>query len=94
MKNIEELKNYISRKIERCKKVQSDNLISHSNLSKFGYYDRGYYNGRISALEDILDELEDNVEVKVASSFNIRSVSILENGEYGLAGLIEIKDEN
>ena len=49
------LKHTIERERMLLKKLK-DNI---SNLSVWGYRDMGYYQGRLSVLEDLLDEMEE-----------------------------------
>ena len=52
----ERLEHMIERNQAMLKSLQNN----QDNLSVWGYRDMGYYQGRISALEDWLDELEEN----------------------------------
>lgn len=52
-RKIKRVKRYIKRARYRVQELRS----RKGSLSKFGYWDLGYYEGRLSVLEDILDDL-------------------------------------
>lgn len=51
-------KRKIERKIERAQRKLTDLKSREENLSKYGYWDMGYFQGIISALEDLLDDVK------------------------------------
>lgn len=53
-------KEKIKRQIKRCQEKLDDLQSREECLSKYGYWDMGYFQGRISVLKDWLDELEEN----------------------------------
>lgn len=59
----------IKHKIDRTKKKIEDLETRKQDLSKHGYWSLGYWEGRLSVLEDLLDEMEesDNEENKEKS---------------------------
>ena len=52
-------KEKIKRQIKRSQEKLDDLKSREEHLSKYGYWDMGYFQGRITTLEDWLDELED-----------------------------------
>ena len=52
----EGLRRMIKRNKARLKQLQD----KQENLSVWGYRDMGYFEGRLSVLEDLLDEIEEN----------------------------------
>jgi hypothetical protein len=52
----EGLRRMIKRNKEHLKQLQD----KEENLSVWGYRDMGYFEGRLSVLEDLLDEIEEN----------------------------------
>ena len=55
-------KERLERQIYRCKKRLKDLKDREEHLSKHGYWDIGYFQGRLSVLEDWLDEMEEDYE--------------------------------
>ena len=53
------VRHYLKRKIERNKAKLKQLKDNQDNLSVWGYRDIGYYEGRLSVLEDLLDEMEE-----------------------------------
>jgi hypothetical protein len=53
-------KERISHTIERNKAALKRLQDKQENLSVWGYRDMGYYEGRISVLEDLLDDMEED----------------------------------
>lgn len=53
-------KEKIKRQIKRCQEKLDDLKSREEHLSKYGYWDMGYFQGRITTLKDWLDELEEN----------------------------------
>ena len=53
-------KRRIERQIKRCQEKLNDLKSREERLSKHGYWEMGYLKGRITTLEDWLDELEEN----------------------------------
>lgn len=53
-------KERIKRQIKRCQEKLNDLQSREEHLSKYGYWDMGYFKGRMTTLEDWLDELEEN----------------------------------
>ena len=54
-------KDRLEHMIERNQAMLKTLQSNQDNLSVWGYRDMGYYQGRISALEDWLDEMEDEI---------------------------------
>ena len=52
----ERLEHQIKRTKNKIKELENE----QENLSKHGYWSIGYWKGRLSVLEDWLDELEEN----------------------------------
>ena len=52
-------KRQIQRQIERTKKHITDYEIRKDNLSVHGYWSLGYYQGKLTAMEDALDDIEE-----------------------------------
>ena len=50
----------ISHMIERNKAMLKQFKDKQDSLSVWGYRDMGYYEGRLSVLEDLLDEMEED----------------------------------
>lgn len=46
--------------IERNRAILKQLQDKQDKLSVWGYRDMGYYEGRLSVLEDLLDEMEEN----------------------------------
>jgi hypothetical protein len=46
--------------IERNRAILKQLQDRQENLSVWGYRDMGYYEGRLSVLEDLLDEIEED----------------------------------
>ena len=55
-------KKTIQRKINRAKEHLASLKDNEDQLSKYGYWDMGYFEGKLSILEDLLDELETKKE--------------------------------
>jgi hypothetical protein len=53
-------KERLKRKIIRAKNQIKELEDKQDNLSKHGYWSLGYLKGRLTVLEDWLDDLEDN----------------------------------
>lgn len=51
-------KERLERQIYICKKRLNDLKDREEHLSKHGYWDIGYFQGKLSVLEDWLDEME------------------------------------
>lgn len=51
-------KRKIERKIERAQRKLADLKSREETLSKYGYWDMGYFQGIISTLEEVLDDEE------------------------------------
>ena len=58
MKDKEKVIRKIKHKIERYSKRIENYEKGKETLSKHGYWSLGYFQGRLSLLEEILDELE------------------------------------
>ena len=52
-------KRQIERQIERTKKHIADYEARKDNLSVHGYWSFGYYQGKLTAMEDALDNIEE-----------------------------------
>lgn len=52
-------KRQIQRSIERTKKHIADYETRKDNLSIHGYWSLGYYQGKLTAMEDALDDIEE-----------------------------------
>ena len=52
-------KRQIQRQIERTKKHIADYEARKDNLSVHGYWSFGYYQGKLTAMEDALDDIEE-----------------------------------
>lgn len=52
-------KRQIQRQIERTKKHIADYEARQDNLSVHGYWSLGYYQGKLTAMEDALDDIEE-----------------------------------
>lgn len=52
-------KERLQHQIERTKKLLADLEKRQEHLSKHGYWDMGYYKGKLEVLENWLDELEE-----------------------------------
>ena len=52
----------LERSIDRAKKQLAELEAREKHLSKHGYWEIGYFKGRISVLEDWLDEILENDE--------------------------------
>ena len=52
-------KRQIQRQIERTKKHIADYEARQDNLSIHGYWSLGYYQGKLTAMEDALDDIEE-----------------------------------
>lgn len=57
-------KERIKRQIKRCQERLDTLKSCETHLSKYGYWDMGYFQGRLSILKDWLDELEENDDGK------------------------------
>lgn len=55
-------KRELERKINRAKEMLKDLEERKDNLSKHGYWEIGYLKGKISVLEDWLDEITEQFE--------------------------------
>ena len=55
-------KERLQRSINRAKQQLEQLQEREEHLSKWGYEEMGYYKGRLSVLEDWLDELEEEEE--------------------------------
>jgi DNA-binding transcriptional regulator GbsR (MarR family) len=55
-------KRELERKINRAKEMLKDLEERKDNLSKHGYWEIGYLKGKISVLEDWLDEITELLE--------------------------------
>lgn len=55
-------KRQIKHKIERTQDRIDDLKLREENLSKHGHWSLGYFEGRLSVLEDLLDEIEEEDE--------------------------------
>jgi hypothetical protein len=53
-------KERLSHMIERNQAILKQLKDRQEHLSVWGYRDMGYYEGRLSVLEDLLDEMEEN----------------------------------
>ena len=56
-------KERLQRSINRAKQQLEQLQEREEHLSKWGYEEMGYYKGRLSVLEDWLDELEEEEDV-------------------------------
>ena len=52
-------KRQLQRQIERTKKHIADYEARQDNLSVHGYWSLGYYQGKLTAMEDALDDIEE-----------------------------------
>lgn len=55
-------KERLQRQIYKCKERLKDLKDREERLSKHGYWDIGYFQGKLSVLEDWLDEMEEDYE--------------------------------
>lgn len=58
-KKIEKLIKKYERQLQRSLYRKSDLEVRKNNLSKYGYWDLGYFDGRASLYEDVIDDLEE-----------------------------------
>jgi hypothetical protein len=52
-------KERLQRQIYKCKEKLNDLKSREEHLSKHGHWDMGYFQGKLSVLEDWLDEIEE-----------------------------------
>lgn len=55
-------KERLKRQVDICKERLNDLKSREEHLSKHGYWDIGYFQGKLSVLEDWLDEMEECYE--------------------------------
>ena len=58
-KKIEKLIKRYERQLQRSLYKKSDLEVRKNNLSKYGYWDFGYFDGRASLYEDVIDDLKE-----------------------------------
>lgn len=56
---IEKLIKKYERQLKRCQERESDLKEREENLSVHGYWELGYFGGKTSLYEDIIDDLKD-----------------------------------
>lgn len=56
---IENLIKRYERQLKRCQERESDLKAREENLSVHGYWDLGYFGGKTSLYEDVIDELKE-----------------------------------
>ena len=61
-KKIEKLIKKYERQLWRSQYKKSALEVMKNNLSKYGYWDLGYFDGRASLYEDIIEDLEELLE--------------------------------
>lgn len=59
MKHTMITKERLERQIYKYKEKLNDLKSREEHLSKHGYWDMGYFQGKLSVLEDLLDEIEE-----------------------------------
>ncbi len=55
----EELRGYLEKLIRKTKRAEEriENLKEISNLSVHGYWDLGYFTGRVTAIDEVYDQI-------------------------------------